>query len=309
MAKLRIAITGINGFVGHHLAKRLSNDNVEIIGIGRDENIAPESASLVSAYYQADLVKEWPEIDEIDALIHLAGLAAVGPSFTQPQVYINDNSAMVTNIGEYYLKQGKKPRILVVSSGAVYSPDQPMPISEAGLIGFSSPYAVSKVLTENQCVYYVTRGLDVIIARPFNHIGPGQNPGFILPDFFQRISGLTAESGTLQVGNINTKRDYTDVRDIADAYAKLVLAPKLKHRLYNVCSGSSLAGREILDKLKIAINKPDVQFEIDPSLVRPTDTEEIIGDATRLKEELNWLPTFSIETTIKDFVTSASLKK
>jgi len=297
----RLAITGINGFVGYHLTHHLAQKNISVIGIGREPTVQPSLKDLVGEYHVADLAKEWPPLENIDAVIHLAGLAAVGPSFDNPQQYINLNSAMVTNMCEYFLGQDKKPRIIVVSSGAVYDSEQAMPITEDSRIGYTSPYAVSKILTENQCVYYRNRGLDCIVVRPFNHIGPHQAPGFILSDFYERLS-QAAPDATIKVGNINTKRDYTDVRDIVDGYTRLAVAPKLAHTLYNLCSGKSLSGLEILNMLKQAIGKPNVQFEIDPKLVRPTDVMDIYGDASRLQDELDWRPTYSIEQTIKDFV-------
>lgn len=300
----RVVITGINGFVGHHLARALAQQQVEVIGISQDSEVSEKLRDIVTEYHQADLIAAWPEVENVDAVIHLAGLAAVGPSYDKPQLYINANSAMVTNLCEYYLTQDKKPRILVISSGAIYDSTQPLPITEDSKIGFSSPYAVSKILTENQCEYYHARGLDCIVVRPFNHIGPGQAPGFILPDFYKRLN--EAEDGSvIKVGNVNTKRDYTDVRDIVEAYTKLALAPSLQHKLYNVCSGKSLSGKEILDQLKQAIGKTDVTFEIDPALVRPTDIMDIYGDASRLQNELDWHPMHPIEQTIKDYVADA----
>jgi GDP-4-dehydro-6-deoxy-D-mannose reductase len=300
----RVVITGINGFVGHHLARELSKQNVDVVGVSQDPEVSESIKDIVSEYHGADLIAGWPAIENVDAVIHLAGLAAVGPSFDKPQFYINANSAMLTNLCEYYVKQDKKPRIISVSSGAIYDSNQPMPITEDSQVGFSSPYAVSKILTENQCNYYRNRGLECIVVRPFNHIGPGQAPGFILPDFFKRLSETEAGS-VIKVGNINTKRDYTDVRDIVDAYTKLALAPTLSHALYNVCSGKSIAGSEILDMLKGAMGKQDVQFEVDPALVRPTDIMDIYGDSSRLRNELNWQPTHDINQTVKDFVTDA----
>ncbi|AKM80576.1 TPA: hypothetical protein DDX46_00395 [Candidatus Saccharibacteria bacterium] len=302
MEKKRVVVSGINGFVGHHLTQELRNNNIDVIGIGNDTSVSPSLKNIVNEYYSQDLVASWPETGDVDGVIHLAGLAAVGPSFEHPQRYINMNSAMVTNMAEYYVSRDKKPRLLIISSGAIYSPDQPMPISEEGNIGLGSPYAVSKVLTENQAAYYNGRGLDCVIARPFNHIGPGQGKGFILPDFYDRLS-KTADS-VIKVGNINTKRDYTDVRDIVKAYASLILASTLKYPTYNVCSGESLSGNEILDKLKTAMKKEFIQFKIDPALIRPTDILEIAGDSSRLRNELQWEPSYSIDQTIQDFVHS-----
>lgn len=303
MDKKRIVVTGINGFVGHHLARKLSSEGVDVIGVGQDKAVADDLKKIVTEYHSANLAETWPEVNNIDAVIHLAGLAAVGPSYDDPQRYIAINSAMITHMGEYFLKQEKKPRIVVISSGAVYDSTQPMPISEEAAVGFSSPYAVSKILVENQCAYYKNRGVECVVMRPFNHIGPGQNKGFILPDFYERLQE-TAPTATIKVGNINTKRDYTDVRDIVEAYAKVATAPSLKHSLYNVCSGKSTSGKEILDKLKQATGKPNVQFEIDPALVRPTDIMEIYGDSSRLKEEFSWQPTYTLDQTIGDFVSA-----
>lgn len=300
MDKERIVVSGINGFVGHHLARELVSNNVTVIGVGHDNEVAPELDSIVEEYYSQDLVDAWPEIPDVDGVIHLAGLAAVGPSFDDPQRYINTNSTMVTNLCETYISSDRRPRILIVSSGSVYSPHQPMPINEEAALGLTSPYAVSKVLTENQSTYYRGRGLDCIVVRPFNHIGPGQSKGFILPDFYDRLK--TTTDSVIKVGNINTRRDYTDVRDIVKAYTALILASELQYDTYNVCSGHSLAGNDILDKLKLLMNRPEVTFEIDPSLVRPTDIPEITGDSTRLHTELGWTPTYDIDQTISDFI-------
>lgn len=306
MDKEKVIISGINGFVGHHLSQELHSAGLSVIGIGQEATVNSDISGIVSEYRQANLIEKWPNIPEVKAVIHLAGLAAVSPSFEKPQVYINANSSMVTNLCEYYLKQKNKPRIVIISSGAIYSPNQPMPISEDGEIGFSSPYAVSKVLNENQVAYYRNRGLDCVIARPFNHMGPGQAEGFILPDFYSRLASIGKSEHTIITGNIETRRDYTDVRDIARAYCKLALAPNLKNSVYNICSGASLSGAEIFDELKNAMDLNDVSYKIDSSLIRPTDIKDIVGDSSRLKTELGWEPQIDIGQTVIDFVKSKS---
>jgi GDP-4-dehydro-6-deoxy-D-mannose reductase len=302
MSKKRVVVSGINGFVGHHLTRELVKNNVSVIGVGHEPELQPDIKELVDDYYSQDLASSWPDTGEVDGVIHLAGLAAVGPSFDNPQKYIEINSSIVTNLCEYYQQKERRPRIVIISSGAIYSPDQPMPITEDGEIGYTSPYAVSKVLTENQIMYYRQRGLDCVVARPFNHIGPGQAKGFILPDFYDRISSIT--DSTIKVGNVNTRRDYTDVRDIAKAYTKMILAPELKSPIYNVCSGKSLSGQEILEILKSKMGRDSISFEIDRSLVRPTDIPEIVGDSSLLQNEINWHPEIDIDQTVNDFVQS-----
>lgn len=301
MSKKTVLITGINGFVGRHLNMEIKKNECSVIGIGRED-----LCDYVDTYLQSELTQQWPTgAENVDAVIHLAGLAAVGPSYDDPQTYINLNSAMVTNMCEFYLKQDKKPRIVIVSSGSIYDPSQPLPITEDGKVGLNSPYSVSKILVENQAEYYRNRGLDCVVARPFNHIGPGQLPGFIVPDFYEKIANAE-QNASITVGNISTKRDYTDVRDIVKAYRKLALANSLQHSVYNVCSGNSYSGEQIFELLCEALGRSDVSFEIDQSLVRPSDIPEIIGDASRLKTELNWQPEIAIEQTIQDFVRSKS---
>jgi GDP-4-dehydro-6-deoxy-D-mannose reductase len=302
MDKQKVVVTGINGFVGHHLARELHENNLSVIGIGRDESVSPEIAEIVDEYYSADLVQQWPEVGDVDAIIHLAGLAAVGPSFDQPQLYINANSAMVTNMCEYYQKADKKPRVVIVSSGAIYDSQQEMPITESSAIGFNSPYAVSKILTENQASYYKTRGLDCIVARPFNHIGPGQGEGFLVPALAIGLIEAKKNNTPLRVGNLKTKRDYTDVRDVAKAYRLLVITPALAHTIYNVCSGKSTSGEDMLATIQEATHIADVAVEVDQSKIRPNDPMDIYGDSTALQRDTGWLPSIPLSKTIADYV-------
>jgi len=307
MEKDKVIVSGVNGFVGRHLARELDGLGVSVVGVGQENDINPAISEVVSEYHQANLVEGWPNIPEAKAVIHLAGLAAVGPSYEKPQLYINANSSMVTNLCEYYLDKEKKPRIVIVSSGTVYDSNQDLPINEGGRIGFTSPYAVSKILNENQADYYRHRGLDCVVVRPFNHIGPGQGLGFILPDMYERLSTL-GEENKIITGNIETRRDYTDVRDIVRAYGKLALASTLNYGVYNLCSGSSVSGIEIFHSLKKAMGLNGIEYEIDQSLVRPGDILDIVGDSSRLQNELGWKPKIEIAQSIKDFVVSKQSK-
>lgn len=292
------AITGVNGFVGQHLARELKQSGHKLIGIGRQASPSPEIKHLLENYISIDLAESWPADLMVDSVIHLAGLAVPGESFARPQDYIGVNSAIMTNMAECYLKQTQQPRLLIVSSGALYDPSQPMPLTEASAVDFSSPYAVSKALVENQCSYYRKRGLDCIVVRPFNHIGPGQTEGFLIPDVISQLK----KSGSITVGNIATKRDFTDVRDIVRAYRLLATTPVLHHKLYNACSGISRSGSEVVDMLKQVMGKPEAKVVIDQSKVRPTDPMEIYGDASRLATDTGWKPQIDLSTTLEDCV-------
>jgi GDP-4-dehydro-6-deoxy-D-mannose reductase len=291
-----IIITGINGFVGKHLTRELHENGISVIGVGREEEAHEEIGSILESYHVVDLSQEWPAIADVDAVIHLAGLAAVGPSFDSPQLYININSAMVTYMAEYYLRQEQRPRLIVVSSGAIYDSKQPMPLKETGAIGYNSPYAVSKVLVENQCTYYRKRGLDCIIVRPFNHVGPGQLPGFLVPDVIQQLKN----GDVVKVGNVSTKRDYTDVRDIARAYRLLATVPTLNHTIYNACSGRSVVGEEIVTTLLKVSGNEKMVVATDESKFRPTDDMDIYGDSSRLQQDTGWKPEKSLPDTLLD---------
>ena len=301
MAKT-VVITGINGFVGKHLTRDLADNGYQVIGIGFDD-IHPEIKDLVSDYIQTDLSKGWPDIKNADAIIHLAGLAAVGPSFDRPQDYISINSSIMTHMCEYYLRQLNKPRIVAISSGAIYDHRQALLITETSPVIFTSPYSVSKVLLENQAAYYHSRGLECVVMRPFNHIGPGQAPGFLVPDLAEKIIVRKTPTSPISVGNLDTKRDYTDVRDVVCAYRLVATSSNAPRELiYNVCSGESHDGKEILDLIvnSMDIQKPEVI--VDESLIRPNDILDIRGDNSRLREEFGWSPSFEITRTIDDFV-------
>lgn len=300
MNKKTIIITGINGFVGKHLTRELVANDIAVVGIGREKTVEPEIDGLLEDYIYQDIAQGWPDLQKpVDSVINLAGLAAVGPSFDQPQRYIDINSAIVTNMCEYYLKQDKKPRIISIISGAIYGPDQSMPLNEESKLSINSPYVVSKILNENQLTYYRGRGLDCIAVRPFNHIGPGQLGGFLIPDLIEKLNNID-ESQTIEVGNLTTKRDYTDVRDVVKAYQLLLTTKDLHHTIYNVCSGKSYSGEQILTKLQELMGKKDVVVKIDQSKIRPNDPADIYGDASKLTQDTGWEPTIGLDQTLID---------
>ena len=305
-----ILISGVNGFVGHHLAEICAGSALDVCGIGFGQlDSTSKLSSLLSKYLSIDLTKadqvnEQMDFGEVDSVIHLAGLAAVGPSFDQPARYVADNTAMLINLAEKALVQKSKARFVVVSSGAIYDPHQELPINEDGKLLANSPYAVSKIATELLCDYYRSRGLDVVVVRPFNHIGPGQGPGFILPDLANQAKDY-AQSKKFHVGNLQTKRDFTDVRDVVRAYLSLIQSEALNHTVYNVCSGQSHPGEEILAEICKNMNIENPDIEIDQSKIRPNDIMDIRGDNKRIKADTGWVPEISLEQSIQDFISNS----
>jgi GDP-4-dehydro-6-deoxy-D-mannose reductase len=299
----RLVVTGVDGFVGRHVARIAAQSGLEVFGIARSREADRDLSSTLAGYTSADLRREWPKGVPTDAaVVHLAGLAAVGPSFDRPQQYIDGNSAMVTNMCESLMSSGFTGRVVGVSTGAVYAQSEDDHArTENDPVACTSPYVVSKILVENQLAYYSRRGLRTVVARPFNHVGPGQGPGFLLPDLLRQLTS-TSPDRPLRVGNLATRRDYTDVRDVARAYLALATAPDLKYSVYNVASGASHSGMEILEQLTAAIGRPTPSIEIDESLIRVTDPPVIVGDASRLRSDTGWAPAVSFIQTIADTV-------
>ena len=300
----RLVITGANGFVGTHLAEQAAADGVEVWALGREAEPRPALAPHAARYYSADLEHVWPVDDDADAVVHLAGLAAVGPSFDHPQLYLTVNSGLMTTMSEAIRTHSRRPRVVVVSTGAVYAPPAGgHPLDEGAPTTAGSPYAVAKLLVEMQAAYYATRGIDTVVARPFNHIGPGQGPGFIVPDLTSGLDRLDGDAA-LPVGNLDAARDYTDVRDVAHAYLELAFAAGHRHPVYNVASGESHTGREVLAAIAGAQHRAVPPLEVDPSRLRPNDPARITGDASRLTKEFGWSPRIDWRTSIAEFVAS-----
>jgi GDP-4-dehydro-6-deoxy-D-mannose reductase len=299
-----VVVTGINGFVGQHLARELHKQGYEVIGAGRESELTPELEAIIHEYYECDLLNEADvaklPLKESLAVINLAGLAQVGSSYGQEKLYMDVNVKVQTTLASYLQKTGNfSTRIIAVSTGAVYDSSQSMPLSEGSkTVTEGSPYAVSKIAMEEALQEYVVSGVDIVIVRPFNHIGPGQLGGFLVPDLASQIQ----KSDSISVGNLSTERDYTDVRDVVRAYVLLATTPKLSHQLYNVCSGKSISGKKILDLIKQNLDKNDLEVVVDQKKIRPNDPLVVRGDNKRLCTDTGWKPTFELGTTIKDYI-------
>lgn len=303
-----LVVTGVGGFVGAHLAREATLAGRSVFGIGRADTAPADLVDVLDGYAGVDLRTRWPEAAPPDAdVVHLAGRSAVGASFESPQDYIADNSAITTVVCEAALRSSGAGRIVAVSSGAVYDASRAgAGVDESAPLGFTSPHAVSKVLVENQIAYYRARGLDAVVARPFNHFGPGQGAGFLVPDLARQVAELP-EGAPLVAGNLNTRRDYSDVRDIARAYLALVAAPALVHEQYNVASGTARSGRDVLAAICAALGREVPPVLVDAGRLRPTDPDTIRGDASRLRGETGWRPVVPFERSIADTVALADV--
>ncbi|TDN88381.1 NAD-dependent epimerase/dehydratase family protein [Microbacterium sp. BK668] len=301
-----LVITGANGFVGAHVAALAAAEGIGVWAIGREDEPSAALVPHCDRYYRADLEHEWTAPPGADAIIHLAGLAAVGPSFAQPQRYLSVNTGIMTTMSEALLARDDRPRVVVVSTGAVYAPpaDDEV-VSESSPLAPTSPYAVAKIAVETQADYYARRGLDTVVVRPFNHIGPGQGAGFLVPDLTAALL-QTPPDGVLRVGNLQAARDYTDVRDVARAYLAVAFAPSHRHRVYNVASGAAHSGRDVLETIAEALGREVPALETDPSRLRPNDPALIIGSPRRLADEFGWAPRIDWRASIRELVAQQS---
>jgi GDP-4-dehydro-6-deoxy-D-mannose reductase len=307
----KVLITGVNGFVGHHVATQLNRRGISVVGVGNQSAIDNDLGDVVASYISCDLTN--PEmvskidLTGVDAIINLAGFAKVGDSAGQGELYNRVNIGVHTVLYDECLKQNVSPRIIAVSTGAVYDPEQPMPITEESRLidqNRTNEYVVSKQLMEDAMTLYRQKGLQIIVARPFNHSGPGQLPGFLIPDLGEQIVVASAGNASLKVGNLNTKRDYTDVRDVARAYVELAVCneSELGHDLYNICSGKSIAGHEILSMLLNSFGATGLNVEVDAARVRTHDIPDIYGSRDRLTQDIGWSPQTTVEKMIDDYV-------
>ncbi len=304
---MKVLVTGYLGFVAGHLKRIFLEHGAEVFGV--DRIAATDTDGLVD-YAQLDLmdrdaVKCLLAEMKPDAIVHLAAVSSVGQSWQQPSECFRNNTSIFLNVVESVRALNLKTRILSVGSSEVYgnlSADE-MPLREMRELHPSSPYAVARVAQEMLSRLYVENyGLDIVMTRSFNHIGPGQRPQFVIPSFLRQLTEIKKNGGdgVMAVGNVDVVRDFSDVRDVVDAYWKLLLHGK-RGRVYNVCSGQGRSLREIIDMMS-ALLEVKVSLRVDQSLVRPTDNAVIIGDNSRIQEELGWTPSYCFERTLQDML-------
>jgi GDP-4-dehydro-6-deoxy-D-mannose reductase len=289
---VRSLITGGRGFVGTWLADHLRGLGDEVVAIDREVEVT-NAAALLDAMSSA----------APDAVYHLAALTHVGQSWEEPLQVLEVNVIGTAAVLAAARQCVTDPRVLVTSSaevyGAVTDPGL-LPLDEGSRTAPLTPYAASKLAAEAVVAQaHLGHGQHVITVRPFNHIGPGQTPNFAVPALAQRIVEADRRGArTIPVGNLSARRDFTDVRDVVRAY-RLLIESGRPGEVYNVCSGRDVSIREIADGL-LALAGTTLEFETDPSLVRPVEVPVLRGDPSRLVEATGWKPEVPLEQTLAD---------
>lgn len=298
-------ITGINGFVGKYFVDHVLaiEADANIMGLGLEEkskvdNIKYESVNLCEAGKVYDIISEYKP----DYIVHLAAISSVAKSWENPAGCFINNNAVFLNLADAVRTNNLKTRILSVGSSEEYGVYD-VPISENFVLHPKSPYSVARLSQEYMSKLYVDHfGMDIVMTRSFNHIGPRQSTQFVIPSFIEQLVNIAdgKAENKMMVGNIDVVRDFTDVRDVVDAYYR-ILKNAPNREVYNVCSGRGVKLRDIIDTTSQTLGiHPNI--EIDPARIRPNDVKSVVGDNSKLKTELGWTPKYTLQQTITDMI-------
>jgi len=308
---LRSLITGVGGFAGSHLADYLlaEGDAAQVWGCDlsaeRRSYLSPRVQLMAADLRDPEAARRAIEAAQPERLYHLAGQAFVGDSWAHPWETIETNLRSQVNLLEAVLACGLRPRILVVGSAEEYGRATVAsdPIGEDRPLRPDSPYSLSKVAQDLLGLqYFLSYELPVIRVRPFNHIGPRQNRKFVAPAFASQIAAI--EAGTqppvMKVGNLEARRDFTDVRDTVRAYA-LLLEHGQAGEVYNIGSSESRRIGDLLDIL-LSLARVAIRVEMDTGRLRPNDLPDLVCDASRLRAATGWQPRYALEQTLRDLL-------
>lgn len=310
----RVLITGITGMAGSHLADFLlaNEPDVEIIGTKRYRSPRQNIAHLEKTIELIDCDLMDPSAarrlivaTKPDYIFHLAALSYVPDSWKSPQTYLTNNSCMQLNLFESIREAGIDPVIQVALSSEQYGnvAEADLPLTEESPIRPISPYAVSKVTQDMMAYqYYHSYGLKVIRTRTFNHEGPRRGEMFVTSNFAKQIVEIEAgkKPPVIFVGNLESCRDWSDVRDIVKAYW-LGVNHCTPGDVYVISSGTLRTVRSMLEEL-LSYSTVKVEIVVDPDRLRPSDVVLLQGDSSKFRKQTGWAPTYTFEQTMSDLL-------
>lgn len=311
---MRVLITGITGFAGSHLAEYLLAEvpGVEVHGTkrwrSRMENIdhLQGKIELVECDLKdANAVRQALADIRPERIFHLAAQSFVPASWRAPSETLDNNIISQTNIFEAMRSLDLDARIQIAGSSEEYGlvhADE-VPIKESNPLRPLSPYAVSKVAQDLLAYqYFRSYGLAAVRTRGFNHTGPRRGDVFVTSNFAKQIAAIEAglQEPVIRVGNLSAQRDFTDVRDIVRGYW-LALEKGTPGEVYNLASGKAVTIRQLLDML-LALSDAQVEVEVDPERLRPSDVEILLGDYSKFRRDTGWEPQIPLTQTVEDLL-------
>jgi GDP-4-dehydro-6-deoxy-D-mannose reductase len=309
---VRVLITGVSGFVGGHLVERVRAEHpqAELFGLVKPHGVVRGDEPAGVTCLEADLddaagVAAAVLAARPERVIHLAGQSSVQHSWMNPGGTLCTNVLGLVHLVEALLEHSLAPRLLVIGSadeyGAVDAAE--LPIREERALRPRSPYAVSKAAQSLLAREYAGQaGLWVVCTRTFPHTGPRRGEAFAESSFARQLAEIEAgrREPVLRVGNLDAVRDFSDVRDVVRAYWSL-LEHGVCGQAYNVCSGTGVSIRELLERL-IELSRVRVEVRVDPERLRPADIPALIGDPGKLRQATGWRPQLPLDQTLRDLL-------
>jgi GDP-4-dehydro-6-deoxy-D-mannose reductase len=305
---MRVLITGVGGFAGQHLAELCAARGAEVVGLGRRELREHGALTCLSDYLVADLLDRSAAERAIgdagpDLVFHLAAEASVGRSWKDPAPAVMNNVSSTLNLLEAMRGQAPAAGVLVACSGEEYGVPEWLPVDERHPLRPRNPYSAGKAAADLAAGFYADAyGMRVVRARSFNHAGPGQSADYVIGSFARQIALAERGAGQggeveLVTGNLDVRRDFTDVRDVVEAYWRAL--ERAEPGAYNVCSGRSVRVEELLAGLA-EHSGLEVKSRVDPALLREREVMEIRGSHEKLTAATRWEPEIPLERTLHD---------
>ncbi len=310
---MRALVTGASGFVGPYLVERLRAAGHDVVPAGGPHET--DAALLPIDLADPQSLNAAFDLAHPTVVFHLAAQSFVPRALEDPletyEANVVGTARVLQALREWSERTGEQPRLVFASSAEVYGPrrDTSSGIAETAPLNPANPYAASKAAAEAIVLGEAQSfGVDAVIARAFNHIGPGQSDRFVVPSFAAQLARI-AEGGepVLLVGNLEAKRDFLDVRDVVDAYIALAEHGE-KGQAYNVSSGGATSIREILAEL-IRIAHVPVEVREDPARMRPADVPILYGNSEKLRSATGWMPRITLRHSLQDIYKSAQMSR
>ena len=294
-----ILVTGADGFIGQYVVRDLDQHGLHTI-VWNGPQAALHGIDLANENNVTNAMKN----DKPQVVLHLAGASSVAESWNDPVTTIQTNVIGTLNLWNA-ARTCDVSRFIYVSSAELYAvdPTDTTPITESCPVNPRSPYATSKYAAERLLQQLRKQSsMDLVVVRPFNIVGPGQRPGFVLIDFARQI--LQAQEDhltTIYTGNLDVTRDFLDVRDAAIAY-RLLCTETYDEKVFNLCSGAGHPLQSVLQEMLAVAERPEVCAQPDPKKYRPNDRPILIGNRDTLTRAIKWHPEIPWETTLRDIL-------